>query len=374
MDDSRHDDRERVKRDQKFVKECLDKLDAGSNRNRKDTRTAPRHQYRVRELTVELTNPGGTIRRYAAPTRNISSRGLGFIIGHFVYPGSICRATLVSIQNHELVQVGRVVRCRYLEGTGQLHEVGVKFDVPIEVGMFHRGAAPMRVLIADDDPVIHKLIPTLLKDVHCKFFSALGGKDVIRQARIAPFDLCLIDANMPDMDGLTVARELRNSGYSAPLVCVTANDDASFRTNCLTAGFDLWIAKPFRRDGLESIVTSVREDPVFSALVDEPQMAELIDAFVQDLPTKLRDLHLLIAKSEIGKLAPALHELRTSAGIYGFDVIADICHEIEDSLQEGVEVTVLRPLITRLTRVCRAARGVSCVEIPSPAPAAAART
>lgn len=367
MSNHEHDDRERVKRDPKFVKDCLDKLDEMSNRERKETRTAMRHRYRMRDVTIELCNPGGTIRRYAAPTRNISSRGIGFIIGHFVYPGSICRVTLLSIQDHEVTQVGKVVRCRYLEGTGQLHEVGVKFDAPIEVGMFHRGAAPMRVLIADDDPAIHKLVPTLLKDVHCQYFSALGGQDAIRQARAKPFDLALIDANMPEMDGLTVARELRNSGYSAPLVCATANEDPNHRETCLTAGFDHWIAKPFRRDDLEALVTSVREDPVFSSLVDEPAMAEMVDTFVQDLPRQLRELYLQIAKPEGSKLADALRELRTRAGTYGFDVIADLCREIEDKVKKGANMAALRPWITRLTRVCRAARGVSCVEIPATA-------
>lgn len=360
------DKRERLRVDRDTIHNTLEKLDAPAIATRRsDTRRGDRFKYRVREMTVDLLQPSGEWKCYASPSRNISSGGISFLIGHFVYPGTVVQVRLKSIYNHEVSQSGKVVRCRYLEGSARLHEVGVKFDAPIDVSMFHRGAVPTRILLVDDDQAIHKLISALLKDTNTIITSAYDGEPALEVAKQGKFDMALLDINLPGMDGITLAGQLRGEGFSAPLVAVTANDSQDSRKKCMEGGFDMWVTKPLTRNALTTLVTSMRSDPVISSLIHETDMADLIDKFAATLRTRVRDLHVLLTENNYEQLTNVVRSLRIDAGSYGFEPIVDLARELQELLSGTPELSLVRPKVNQLARLCNAARGVSCVEIPT---------
>ena len=89
---------------------------------------------RTPRFFVEMQHPGGTNVTYVVELRNISSTGVGFLHGAFAYDKAPCNVILRNLQNQWVRVPGSVARCRMIQG--KIHEVGVKFDEPIEVSQF----------------------------------------------------------------------------------------------------------------------------------------------------------------------------------------------------------------------------------------------
>lgn len=118
--------------------------------------------------------------------------------------------------------------------------------------------ANRHVLAAEDHPINQKLITTLLERMGWTVHLVADGKQAVEAAASADYALVLMDMQMPEMDGLTATRHIRQlSGPRAavPIVALTANAMQSDREACLQAGMNDFLAKPFKTDELASCLT-----------------------------------------------------------------------------------------------------------------------
>jgi CheY-like chemotaxis protein len=118
--------------------------------------------------------------------------------------------------------------------------------------------ANRHVLVAEDHPINQKLITTLLERMGWSVHMVADGKQAIEAAASADYALVLMDMQMPEMDGLTATRHIRQlSGPRAavPIVALTANAMQSDREACLQAGMNDFLAKPFKTNELASCLT-----------------------------------------------------------------------------------------------------------------------
>jgi signal transduction histidine kinase/CheY-like chemotaxis protein len=118
--------------------------------------------------------------------------------------------------------------------------------------------ANRQVLVAEDHPINQKLITTLLERMGWTVHLVADGKQAVEAAASADYALVLMDMQMPEMDGLTATRHIRQlSGPRAavPIVALTANAMQSDREACLQAGMNDFLAKPFKTDELASCLT-----------------------------------------------------------------------------------------------------------------------
>ena len=323
-------------------------------------RRYPRYRFRL-TIKAEFVQPGGQILHYSAAARNISRNGIGLLIGQFIYPKSRCTIHLVSPHNYSQTVSGQVVRCAYLSGTGTLHEVGVKFDEPIDVTAFQersdtRGQA--RVLMADDDPSMHKLVQVFLKDLAVELTSVHNGNEAVDAGLSGHHDLILMDMEMPELDGLAATRELRSRGYVQPIVAMTAMHGDKARSMCLEAGCTTYIAKPVQRDVLTRLVHGVMYEPLESSFASDPEMAEMINHFVSGLPQTIKELQKAFDAEGTDALELTIRHLKGQGASFGFDVITETATELESAIQSGAEPAVVREGINELVKWCRAARGV----------------
>jgi CheY-like chemotaxis protein len=113
---------------------------------------------------------------------------------------------------------------------------------------------PLRILLAEDNAVNQKLALRLLQQMGYRADVAANGIEVIEALQRQPYDVVLMDVQMPDMDGLEATRRIvsRWSADQRPrIVAMTANAMQGDREECLAAGMDDYITKPIRVEALQ---------------------------------------------------------------------------------------------------------------------------
>lgn len=122
----------------------------------------------------------------------------------------------------------------------------------------------IRILTVDDMSTMRKIIKTILNQLGYSNVEEAGdGKEALFKLRSAPFDLVLADWNMPEMDGLTMLKEIRNDPNlkHIPVIMVTAEAKKENVLAAIQAGANNYIVKPFTpevlREKIEKVWTSL---------------------------------------------------------------------------------------------------------------------
>ena len=252
-------------------------------------------------------------------------------------------------------------------------------------------AAGVRVLLCEDGEDNRRFIGRFLKRIGAEVTMAengLLGKDAALEADASgnPFDLVLMDMQMPVMDGYTACRKLRIHGYTGQITALTAHAMTEDRARCLDAGCDDYLTKPIDHAKLTAAVAafapakgtpaegtsaastraengpppagepevssggrgSAAEAPpadvpsadvpsagaLHSRFAGDPFFAELVAEFVEVLPARAASLEAAVAAGDAGGLARLLHQLKGSAGTHGFDEISEEAKALEARLAE----------------------------------------
>ncbi len=116
---------------------------------------------------------------------------------------------------------------------------------------------PLRVLLGEDIRTNQRLVVALLeKRGHSVTVASDGNEALLAHAQDGPFDVILMDVQMPDMDGLEATSQIREreteSGAHVPIIAMTAHSMAGDRERCLAAGMDDYISKPIRPAELDA--------------------------------------------------------------------------------------------------------------------------
>ena len=118
-----------------------------------------------------------------------------------------------------------------------------------------------RVLLAEDGIDNQRLITLLLEKAGAEVTVAENGKvahdlALNAQAKANPFDVILMDMQMPVMDGYEATRKLRAAGYAGSIIAATAHAMTTDQAECLDVGCDAYLTKPIRREELILLVAA----------------------------------------------------------------------------------------------------------------------
>jgi len=119
------------------------------------------------------------------------------------------------------------------------------------------GRVQIKILAVEDDPHIARLLALELGRLGYSLRTVGTAAEALVQLRSAAPNLMLLDLGLPDRDGADVLRELRASGDSLPVICLTARDQAVERVGGLRAGADDYIVKPFDISELDARIRAV---------------------------------------------------------------------------------------------------------------------
>ena len=111
------------------------------------------------------------------------------------------------------------------------------------------------IVVVDDEPAIRDLLATSLKFSGFAVEMAATGSQAIETIEKNKPDLIVLDVMLPDIDGFTVTRRIRQEGINAPILFLTARDDSQDKIMGLSVGGDDYVTKPF---SLEEVVARIR--------------------------------------------------------------------------------------------------------------------
>jgi signal transduction histidine kinase/CheY-like chemotaxis protein len=123
---------------------------------------------------------------------------------------------------------------------------------------------PLKVLVADDNPVNLKVAQMMLLRLGYRVNLAANGRDVLEALRLAAYDVIFMDVEMPELDGLETTRQIRARGVlDRPwIIALTANAMKDDRERARAAGMNDYLTKPFRPEEIEAALVHAFEQLV----------------------------------------------------------------------------------------------------------------
>ncbi|WP_159736699.1 response regulator, partial [Arthrobacter sp. 9V] len=115
--------------------------------------------------------------------------------------------------------------------------------------------SPVRALVVDDEHALADAVALAFAGDGWAVRSVHRGRDVLFAAREFQPDVIVLDVMLPDMNGFGVTKRLRSSGYTSPILFLTAKDDTEDKITGLTVGGDDYVTKPF---SLDEIVARIK--------------------------------------------------------------------------------------------------------------------
>ncbi|MCH3949892.1 MAG: response regulator transcription factor [Acidaminococcus sp.] len=134
----------------------------------------------------------------------------------------------------------------------------------------------MKLLVAEDEPSLNQIIVKRLKIEGYSVDSAQNGAEALEYTEAAEYDLLIVDIMMPEMDGLTLVKTIRERGSKVPVLFLTARDSTEDKVKGLDSGGDDYLVKPFEFSELLARIRALLRRTASSGVVsDEITFADL---------------------------------------------------------------------------------------------------
>ena len=131
---------------------------------------------------------------------------------------------------------------------------------PVWIARARTDISALRVLLAEDNRINQKVALRMLDRLGLRADVVADGREAVTAVRDRPYDVVLMDVQMPEMDGLEATRRIRARGGTQPaIVALTANAMAGDREACLDAGADAYLSKPVSSERLVAVLERVLE-------------------------------------------------------------------------------------------------------------------
>jgi PAS domain S-box-containing protein len=238
-----------------------------------------------------------------------------------------------------------------------------------------------RILLVEDGRDNQRLLRMQLRDAGAVVSTATDGQIAVDLATTQPFDLVLMDMQMPFMDGYAATAELRRRGLKIPIIALTAHAMPDDRGKCIACGCDDYLSKPCNEETLLTTVNRhlghgpphVPDDragdgvagsgpppraadgpnAIKSSLADNPRMRTILPEFVAGLPGEVRKMTDMLERNDLAALRTVVHQLGGASGGYGFAALTEPAVRVEESIGAGKALDSVTAEIKSLIEVIR---------------------
>ena len=238
------------------------------------------------------------------------------------------------------------------------------------------------ILLAEDNEINQLFVKTILKK-DFNLMIAPNGKVVIDLLNKEHFDLILMDLHMPEMDGYTATSIIRKMDdqekRTIPIIALTAAAIKGEKEKCIGAGMDDYISKPFETQDLinmiykhvgikkvstDSVVNNASNTQPAEKYIyinpehldsvtggDEKFKKELIDVFIQQLPTLLVGLEKALQDKDFKQLSAIAHKTKSSVALMGIESLRADMAKLEMEVKEGNDFELYKTIVTNFLSV-----------------------
>jgi signal transduction histidine kinase/CheY-like chemotaxis protein len=219
------------------------------------------------------------------------------------------------------------------------------------------------VLVAEDGIDNQNLIVAKLRETGLKLEIASNGQIACEKALNAvrvgsPFDLILMDVQMPVMDGFSATLELRSKGYKGPIIALTANAMERDRSKCFAAGCNDFVTKPiqmvslFKAIGRYLTVVPVGSDAAAAedAAASAAQKAAQAKKFHEELPGQLEKIEEAIRREDRTQLKEIAQLVLGKASAADLKEVAVLAAKLSQSAENERSWIVLRQVVEEFSR------------------------
>ena len=264
------------------------------------------------------------------------------------------------------------------------HLVGVKLLIPpaaqANPQSTEASRSALRILLAEDNLVNQKVALKLLDRLGHKVDVVANGIEVMVALKAKAYDIILMDCQMPEMDGYETTRAIRQGNFPGQEFCqpdvqniyiiaLTANAMAGDRDACLAAGMNDYIAKPIRREDLQSALeragqerpastapatpltrlnmNNIRELQALREEGGEDPLADVVQTYKEYSPKLLAEMQSFATLGRMDALQRSAHSLKGSSANLGAEVLARLCGDLEKAAKEH-NTEVFPTLLTRI--------------------------
>jgi signal transduction histidine kinase/CheY-like chemotaxis protein len=225
------------------------------------------------------------------------------------------------------------------------------------------------VLLAEDNEVNQELAIAILERRGCHVVLARDGREAVALWEREKFDVVLMDVQMPEMDGLSATRAIRQlekaRGEHTPIVALTAHVLEGDRERCRAAGMDGYVSKPLivaeLMQAMADVLPKTAQAPgsgvppeletcLATLEGDRARLEKIVTRFLEQYPGLLTEIRHAVGTGDGAAAARAAHTLAGSLGVLGADAAREAAKRVEH-LAPGNDVTTLETAVTELERL-----------------------
>jgi CheY-like chemotaxis protein/nitrogen-specific signal transduction histidine kinase/HPt (histidine-containing phosphotransfer) domain-containing protein len=236
---------------------------------------------------------------------------------------------------------------------------------------------PVRILLAEDNITNQQVAVGILKKLGLRVDAVANGAVAVTALGSLPYDLVLMDMQMPEMDGIEATRTIRNPqsavlNHQIPIIAMTAHALHGDRERCIEAGMNDYLTKPVVPQALADALkkwlpqrtelpgapapgagksaapeNAIKEVKVFdradmmARLMDDEELAStVITGFLEDIPKQIDALKDSLKARDVKKTERQAHSIKGAAAIVGGEVMRDTAFEMEKAGKAGDLETV----------------------------------